>query len=137
MGLFDKLKEGLAAQLGGQEQFNSLLEHVTGLINNPAVGGIPGLIEKFKGKGLGDIMASWISTGKNLPISADQIKQVLGSDTVKQIAAKLGISSEDMSKHLAELLPQVIDKLTPNGKLPETGQLGEALNMLKAKFLGS
>jgi len=137
MALFDQLKEGLAAKLGGGSNLNSMLEHAMNLINNPATGGLAGLVETFKSKGLGDLMSSWIGTGENKPISADQIKQALGADKIQQIAEKVGISKDAVSQHLSELLPQIIDKLTPNGKLPDAGKLGEALNMLKSKFLSS
>ena len=135
MGLFDQLKEGLAAKLGGGSNVNDLLEHAMNLINNPATGGLAGLVETFKSKGLGDVISSWIGTGENKSISPDQIKQALGSDKIQEIAAKVGISKDAASQHLSELLPQIIDKLTPNGKLPEAGKLGEALNMLKSAFL--
>lgn len=137
MGLFDQLKEGLAAKLGGSSNLNDMLEHAMNLINNPATGGLGGLVETFKSKGLGDVMSSWISTGENKSISPDQIKQALGSDKIQQIAAKVGLSKDAASQHLSELLPQIIDKLTPDGKLPEAGKLGEALGMLKSKFLSS
>jgi len=130
----DQLKEGLAAKLGGSR---GMLDQVTGLINNPATGGLAGLMETFKSKGLGDVMSSWISTGKNLPISPEQIKQVLGSGKIQQFAENVGISKDSALQHLSQLLPQIIDKLTPDGKLPEAGKLGEALNMLKGKFFNS
>jgi len=135
MGLFDQLKEGLAAKLGGGSGLGDMLEHTMNLINDPATGGFAGLVETFKNKGLGDVMASWISTGKNLPISPAQIKQVLGSDIVQQIAGKAGVSKDAVSQNLSELLPQLIDKLTPDGKLPDAGKIGEALNILKNKLL--
>ncbi len=137
MGLLDQLKEGLAAKLGGGSDISSMFEHAMELINNPATGGLAGLVETFKNKGLGEVMSSWIGTGENKPISTDQIKQALGSDNIQQIAEKLGISKDVASQHLSQLLPQLIDKLTPNGKLPEAGQLGEALNTLKTKFFSS
>ncbi|HXY55447.1 MAG TPA: YidB family protein [Nitrospirota bacterium] len=134
MSLFDQLKGGLASKLGGTN-VSGILDHAMSLINNPATGGLPGFIEAFKNKGLGDIVSSWISTGENKPISPDQIKQALGSDKIQQIAEKLGISKDLASQHLSDLLPQIIDKLTPNGKLPEEGKLGEALSLLKSAFL--
>ena len=134
MSQFDQLKWGLAAKLAGSS-VNSILDQAISLINNPATGGLPGFIEAFKNKGLGDIVSSWIGTGENKPISPDQIKQALGSDKIQQIAERLGISKDLASQHLSELLPQIIDKLTPSGKLPEEGKLGEALSLLKSTFL--
>ncbi len=131
MGLLDQLKEGLAAKLGGKSGLNDMLEHAMNLVNNPATGGLNGLIETFKSKGLGDIMSSWISTGKNLPISPDQIRQALGSDKIQQIAEKAGLSKDAAMQTLSQVLPQIIDKLTPNGKLPEADKLGETLSILK------
>ena len=137
MGLLDQLKSGLAEKLGGGSNLSTMLDHAMDLINNPGSGGLSGLIETFKNKGLGDIVSSWISTGQNLPISAEQIKQALGSEKIQEIAAKAGISNGDVAKHLSELLPQVIDKLTPNGKLPNANSLEEGISMLKKSFFGS
>lgn len=135
MGLLDQLKEGLTAKLGNSSNLSSILDHAMSLINNPATGGVAGLVEAFKSKGLDEVVSSWISTGKNLPISPEQIKQALGSEKIQQIAEKAGISKDAVSQQLSQLLPQLIDKLTPNGKLPEAGKLGEALNILKNQFL--
>ena len=137
MGIFDQIKEGLASKMGGGGNLSDILEQATNLINNPAAGGLGGLVEAFKSKGLGDVMSSWISTGENKSISPDQIKQALGSDKIQQIAEKAGISKDAASQQLSKLLPQIIDKLTPDGKLPEAGKVGEALNMLKNKFLSN
>jgi len=80
-------------------------------------------------------MSSWISTGENQPVSGDQIKHALGSDLIQQIAQKLGSSKSEVSGNLATLLPDIIDKLTPTGKLPEGDQLSQGLEMLKKSFL--
>jgi len=137
MGLLDQLKGELAQKLGGGSNVTGLLDHAMDLINNPSTGGLPGLIDAFKNKGLGDIVASWIGTGANKSISADQILQALGPDRIQQIAQKVGMSKEDLSQHLSQLLPQIIDKLTPNGKLPTPGALEDGLNMLKKNLFGN
>ena len=136
MGLFDEVTGGLAGKLFGGADKNALMESIMGLINNPQTGGLSGLAQAFKEKGLGDTISSWISTGKNLPVSADQIKNVLGADQVQQIAEKAGISQTEASKGLASLLPEIIDKLTPDGKVPESDSIAEGLNMLKNKLFG-
>jgi uncharacterized protein YidB (DUF937 family) len=136
MGFLDQLTGELSKQLGGGANVNNLLEHAMGLINNPSTGGLPGLIEAFKSNGLGNVVSSWIATGKNIPISADQIVQALGQDKVQKMAQKLGMSSEDLSQHLSQLLPQIIDKLTPNGTMPNPSVLEDGLSMLKKSFLG-
>ena len=106
-----------------------------GLITNPQSGGLQGLIQTFKEKGLGDAMSSWISTGKNQSVSGDQIQHALGGNIIQQIAQQLGSSKSEVSGGLANLLPDIIDKLTPTGKLPEGDQLLQGLEMLKKNFL--
>ena len=132
MGLFEELKGML---LGGGDK-NKLLESIMGLINDPQTGGLSGLAQTFKDRGLGDVVSSWISTGKNLPVSADQINQALGPDQIQQISKNAGISQEEASKGLAGLLPDIIDKLTPDGKVPDNEMLAKGLDMLKRKFFG-
>ncbi len=133
MGLLDEIVKGVAGKfLGGSGGTqNPLLDIALGLLSNPQTGGLGGLVETFKNKGLSDIMSSWISTGQNLPISSDQIQQVLGSDLIQQFAKKLGASNADVSGGLANLLPDLIDKLTPKGKLPAKNVLEESLRTLK------
>jgi uncharacterized protein YidB (DUF937 family) len=73
---------------------------------------------------LGDVVASWVGTGANLPISAEQISQVLGPDTLQQLARQFGGGAGgDLAGQLAQMLPQVVDQLTPNGQLPAGGGL--------------
>ena len=93
-------------------------------------GGLGGLIDTFQKKGLGDLMASWISTGPNPPLSANQVTDVLGSDVLKQFAAKAGVPQSDAGGLLASLLPAVVDRLTPQGKVPDTNALESALGGL-------
>jgi uncharacterized protein YidB (DUF937 family) len=115
-------------------EHGSLLDSVKGLLTSAETGGLEGLVQKFKEKGLGDTINSWIGTGENKPISEERIKQVLGTGYIQQLATKAGLSTDEISKKLAVMLPQVIDKLTPNGKLPEGGKIVEGLNMLKDQF---
>ena len=81
-------------------------------------GGLPGLISQFEQQGLGGIVHSWVGTGANQPITADQIHQVLGSATVQQLAAKFGINPQDVLQKLSQVLPQAVDKMTPGGVVP-------------------
>ncbi len=134
MGFLDQLKEGLAGKLGLGSGGNSFLEQAIGLINNPATGGLGGLIETFKSKGLGEFINSWVGTGENKLISPDQIQDALGADKVQQVAEEVGVSKEEASKKLSEILPQIIDRLTPNGNLPDMSKLEDGLRMLKDKF---
>jgi uncharacterized protein YidB (DUF937 family) len=108
MGLFDGLLGGIV----GAE----MATVVNGLIEKH--GGISGIVSRFEQQGMGDTIRSWVGTGANMPISANQVHQALGSDTVTQLAQKMGISSDMLATRLAELLPKAIDHLTPGGKLP-------------------
>jgi len=133
MGLLDQIVKGLAGKFlgGGAGAQNPLLDIALSLLSNPQTGGLGGLVETFKSKGLNDIVSSWVSTGQNLPISGNQIQEVLGSGLIQQFAKKLGASNEDVSGGLANLLPNLIDKLTPNGQLPEKDTLKQGLKMLR------
>jgi uncharacterized protein YidB (DUF937 family) len=134
MGLLDELVSKVSSMLGHNEgEQSGLLEAVMQMLDNKGSGGLGGLVQSFQEKGLGGIMSSWIGTGENQPISADQINQVLGSDTIQNIAAKAGIAPEEMSGKLAEFLPGVIDKLTPDGTIPEGGLLEKGMEFLKGK----
>jgi uncharacterized protein YidB (DUF937 family) len=115
---------------------NPLAAGVMQMINNQP-GGLSGLVQQFHDKGMGGLVSSWVSTGQNLPISADQIQNVMGSEQVKELAAKAGISPDVVSSHLAQLLPMLVDKLTPNGQVPQTSSLlEEGMGMLKNLGLG-
>jgi uncharacterized protein YidB (DUF937 family) len=93
-------------------------------------GGLGGLIGAFQKGGLGDVMSSWISTGPNPPITADQLGKVLGHDVLGQFAAKAGVPHAQAGGLLASLLPTIVDQLTPQGTVPETSALESALGGL-------
>lgn len=135
MGLFDELASKASGFLGGGggEQ-SGLGGSIMSLLTNNETGGLGGLVQSFQEKGLGDVISSWVGTGPNMPISADQIKEGLGSDVIQSLAEKTGISQEDMSAKLAEYLPGVVDKLTPDGTIPEGGLLEKGLEFLKGKL---
>ena len=137
MGLLDEVVKGLTSKLTGGGDQGPILDTVLSLINNPETGGLAGLVQTFKDKGLDKVITSWVSTGENLPVSGEQIQNVLGSDQIQQIAEKVGTSKEEVSGSLANLLPEIVDKLTPNGTLPEGGLLNQGFDILKKKFLGA
>ncbi|MBS0169701.1 MAG: DUF937 domain-containing protein [Nitrospira sp.] len=135
MGLLDQLGQAAAGMMGQAQGQNPLMQAVVGLLGQQsAVGGLSGLIEAFQKNGLGDIVNSWVGTGKNLPISPQQIQQGLGGDVLKQLAAQAGISSDAAGSQLASLLPGLIDKLTPEGKLPDSNLIEQGLNLLRGKL---
>ncbi len=130
MSLLDQVAGALSgSQSGGGD---TLVVTIMQLVNDPKHGGLLGLVQSFQHGGLGEVVNSWVSTGQNLPISADQISSVLGGSSLQDIAAKLGITPEQASGQLAELLPQAVDKLTPTGQLPQGGDLlAQGLEMMK------
>lgn len=83
-------------------------------------GGVQGVVQQFEAQGFGPTVRSWVGTGTNLPITADQLHQVLGSDLVQQLAAKTGLSVPELTQHLAKILPQAVDHMTPDGVIPKT-----------------
>ena len=117
---------------GGTE--GQIMSAVAGMLSDKQSGGLAGLVTTFQKNGLGDVVSSWISTGKNLPISADQIQRVFGNQQVSQIAQKVGIEPEKVTATLASVLPGLVDKLTPNGKLPTEDALLQGLSLLKGKL---
>ncbi len=80
-------------------------------------GGVRGVLSQFEKQGLGPTIRTWISTGENQPITADQIHRALGYENLQQLGAKLGLSVDQAASKLAEHLPSAIDKLTPRGNV--------------------
>lgn len=116
MSIFDSVKGMVESEIAGQTGGDSgLLGHAMQLVNDPNNGGLDGLVQQFREKGLGEVVDSWIGPGGNHPITADQIQQVLGQDRLNEIASKFGMSADDVSAKMAELLPSVVDKMTPGG----------------------
>ena len=130
MSLFGDLAEKAASSLMGSST-NPLVHSAYDMIQNHP-GGLDGLVQSFQQKGLGGEVSSWIGSGQNMPITADQITHVLGSETVKNLAAKAGISTDQAGSQLASFLPGLIDKLTPNGHTGDAGSLlTAAMNALR------
>ena len=131
------LKDLLRNLLGAQKPNAGFLEEGIKVLLNPQgqSGGLPGLLEMFKSKGLGDIVQSWISTGPNKNISARKVKKGLGSDLLEQLAGTTGVSKGAASSQLAKYLPYIINKLTPKGEVPKESNLAEeGLKLLKNLF---
>ena len=127
MSLFDSVMGAVSGHVQQQGGMASVLGGL--LANNGEAGGLDGLLEKFKQAGMADQVNSWIGNGQNLPISAEQISQILGSDVVRTMAAKLGIDPDQAAQQLSALLPGLIDKLTPNGQTP-AGGLGNSNDLM-------
>lgn len=135
MGLLDSM---LGTMLGGGQAqaprgdtAGTLMQVVAAMLANQGggagagsvggLGGLAGLAEQFQRGGLGDVMNSWIGTGRNLPVSPDQLGGVLGGDLLTQITQHTGMSQGDVLGQLSQLLPQMVDKATPEGRIPDGG----------------
>jgi uncharacterized protein YidB (DUF937 family) len=134
MGLFDSLVGQVESAISGNQ--GGVLDAVTHLINNPETGSLQGLVKTLQENGLGNEVASWIGTGQNMPVTADQIVQVIGNDRLQSIAQKFGLSPQTLSSGLAEMLPHVIDHLSPNGQQPANHLVEQGLSLLKGKLFG-
>jgi uncharacterized protein YidB (DUF937 family) len=109
MGMFDGILGGVV----GAE----MATVVNGLIEKH--GGVQGIVAQLEQQGLGGTVRSWVGSGVSQPITADQIHQAFGSDVVKELAAKVGLSPDVLAGKLSQVLPQAIDKLTPAGAVPK------------------
>lgn len=97
-------------------------------------GGLPALMQQLQASGLAEQAASWVSTGQNQPVSGNQMQQAFGSQ-IQQAAQQANIPHNDIASGLATILPNLIDKLTPQGTLPANhGEVNNALEMLKSKL---
>jgi uncharacterized protein YidB (DUF937 family) len=121
MGFLESLEnspalKGVLGQLGA-----AVLPAVLGeVMGTGSQGGLNAIVAKLEQAGLGDQVKSWIGTGQNLPITADQVRQVLGNDAVKQLAAKYNIPVDQIAELLAHQLPVAVDHASPDGKLPHS-----------------
>ena len=141
MGLFDSVvgavlgggnaqaQGGLGGIIGSLANNPQMLQAITAMLaNDGSQGGLGGLMEKFQQAGLGDVLGSWIGSGENRPISGDQISQALGPDTISDLASKFGLNG-DTAGQLSQILPGLIDKLTPHGQAP-SGGLGNSTDLM-------
>jgi uncharacterized protein YidB (DUF937 family) len=132
MGLLDSVLGGMLG--GGQQQqqggAGALINIIAGMLANQGgggaggLGGLAGLAEQFQRGGMGDVMSSWIGKGENLPIAPDQLGDVLGGDLLGKLTQQTGMGQGDLLGQLSQLLPQMVDKSTPDGAIP-AGGLGD------------
>ena len=126
MGLFDSLKDAAEGAMAGGSGGG---EGVVGKLLGMGGAELPGLLEKFNVGGLGDIAKSWVAKGENKPITPDQVKKTL-PEQVAGIAKQLNISLDDAAAMIAKYLPTVIDKVTPDGLVPNPDELAKKVTGL-------
>jgi uncharacterized protein YidB (DUF937 family) len=110
MGLFDGVLGGIVGA--------GMVSVVNNVIDRH--GGLQGIVDHFERNGLGDTVKSWVGTGPNRPISADEVHKVLGPELLQQLAQKTGMSVQDLAQKLSQVLPTAVDTMTPNGTIPKT-----------------
>ena len=135
MALLDSILSAVSGKGGAAGEANPLMGILGGLLAQS--GGLQGLANKFSQKGEGDAFSSWVGMGENQPVSSDQIQKVLGSEQVNALAAKMGVDPAQASHFLAEYLPKIVDKLTPEGKVDPTADHQQGLAALLPSLLQS
>lgn len=133
MGILDDVVGKILGSESGAES-SGLRDSVLDMLTDKEGGGLSGLVQSFQQKGLGDTISSWIGTGQNTSISPEQIEEGVGTERIQNLAAKAGMSTEEVTAKLSELLPTMIDKITPDGLVPEGGLLDKGLEFLKSKL---
>jgi uncharacterized protein YidB (DUF937 family) len=129
MGLLDQI----VGSLGGDRtdnvspgQASGLAQAVLGMLSDSRGGGLDGLVRELQRGGLGDVVSSWVGTGQNQPVSPDALTRALGPDRASQISQQANVSTGITGALLAQLLPVLVDRLTPQGRVPEQGQVSTA-----------
>lgn len=132
-------RAGLGGIMGMLASNPQLIQIVMGMLGNDGEhGGLGGLVSKFEQAGLGGAMSSWIGGGPNQPVSGEQITSALGSGAISDIAAKLGVNPDEAASQLSQLLPGLINHLTPEGQAPQQGlgNSGDLMGMLGGLLQG-
>jgi uncharacterized protein YidB (DUF937 family) len=110
------------------------LGDILGQVLGGGSGGLGGLLEQFQRAGFGDQARSWVSPGQNLPIPADAVEQVFGRGGIADIARRAGLSEQDASRGLSQLMPEVVDRMTPDGQVPDDSSLEASVDSLAKRF---
>ncbi len=137
MGLLDTLLHAATGNSGtssANDTHTGLLDHVLSTMNNPQTGGLTGMIDQLKAGGLGSAVQSWIGGGPNQPVNGSQISSALGSAQIQQLATKFGLPADVVSGHLAQILPEVINHLTPGGTVPDQSMMSQGISLLRSKL---
>ncbi|MBZ9898670.1 MULTISPECIES: YidB family protein [unclassified Mesorhizobium] len=92
------------------------------------LGGLGGLLDKLKNSGHGNVADSWVGTGQNQPINANDLGNAIGPQVIREIAQRTGLDEQELLKQLSTALPGIVDKLTPNGQVPQQHQVASAFN---------
>ena len=132
-GLLGSMMGGMTGGQGmpGAQPQNPLLQIALQMLQQN--GGIEGILGKFQQAGYGQQAQSWIGTGQNLPIDPNVLAQIFGREQMGQVAQQMGMSNDEASGSLSQMLPQVIDQMTPEGHVPDNNSdlVNQALAILQ------
>jgi uncharacterized protein YidB (DUF937 family) len=106
---------------GGQQGGMGMTPQGPGMVGGGMAGGLGGLISQFQQAGLGHLAQSWVGTGPNQPVSPQQLQSVFGENQVQAMAGQAGMQPHDFLSQLSQHLPNVVNGMTPNGRLPDEG----------------
>ena len=117
MGILGKVASGMMGNqtMGGSG--NPMMGMLMGLLNQH--GGLSGLTGRFRQQGMGNLVDSWVGTGENLPVAPDQVHQALGDETIQGISSQTGMAPHLVTQQLSRFLPEMVNRLTPNGHVPQ------------------
>ena len=130
MGLLDSIM-GMLGKGGGKDVMSQLSTMLTGKGGDGM--GLSRLLDQFKGAGMGDKAESWVSSGENQPLDPDEVEKAIGSERLAKMSKQTGESVGALKTDLSKMIPDAVNKLTPDGKMPNPGDL---MNMVKGLDLG-
>jgi len=141
MGLLDNIGSGMVGKLagqlsGGSSHNDKLIGAAAKLVSGSGIGGLSGLTQMFAQRGHADTVNSWVSTQRNRAISPNDVQDVLGQERVREVANEAGVSEQEASQGLSNILPRLVDQMTPDGKVPEGDGANATLAQLASYFLG-
>ena len=128
MGFLDDI----SAKLGGQNGQEGGIASLQRMFSDN--GGLHGMTSKLTNSGLGQQVQSWVGTGDNKPISGSQVQQAMDPNEIHQMAAKAGMSDEECSEQVAQALPEMVNKATPQGQMPDSDPFSKGMDAVKRMF---
>jgi len=137
MGLIDEMFAAVNKQVAGSAaQQNILMEAAMSMIKNYQ-GGLGGMLGQLQQGGLADQVKSWVSTGQNMAVNGQQVMNAMGESQLKAFANQVGLANDIAADTLAKIMPQIVDKLTPTGTVPQGNMMEQAMKMFMGQFPGT
>lgn len=112
---------------GGQQSAGSSTQPAPNESAGGLLAGLGGLLDKLQQGGLSNATNSWVGNGQNQPVPPNQLGSALGPDVIKTLARQSGLSEDELTRQLSQVLPGLVDKLTPNGRLPTQAEVSRMM----------